>query len=263
MTTDWNETAKRLLPCYRYMTHRCNPEVEGLCIVCEKVPAVAAKLAEVEAKGAKGPWRNCPRCDSPNPHLHPAVQHEGEVQICSHPFHASHALAEKDAMIARLQVELVNKKTQLENAYQEMRRSDEFARTVCADRDVLRARLAETERDRKGYELERNFYIERCHIENEHVTELIVLVDSLKAEHDAAQAKGRREGLREARQETPYHENLLHGDKKDTCVYLKNGEKIVIKRELGGAGNVRRVWLEIVPQDTIHAAEIAKAGGGA
>ena len=29
----------------------------------------------------------CPRCDSPQPHLHPAVQHEGEVQICEHDFH--------------------------------------------------------------------------------------------------------------------------------------------------------------------------------
>lgn len=31
----------------------------------------------------------CPRCDSPQPHLHPAVQHEGEVQLCDHPWHAS------------------------------------------------------------------------------------------------------------------------------------------------------------------------------
>jgi len=29
----------------------------------------------------------CPRCHSPQPHLHPAVQHEGEVQPCAHEFH--------------------------------------------------------------------------------------------------------------------------------------------------------------------------------
>lgn len=29
----------------------------------------------------------CPRCDSPQPHLHPAVQAEGEVQPCFHPYH--------------------------------------------------------------------------------------------------------------------------------------------------------------------------------
>lgn len=31
--------------------------------------------------------RRCPRCDSPKPNLHPAVQYEGEVQPCSHSFH--------------------------------------------------------------------------------------------------------------------------------------------------------------------------------
>lgn len=29
----------------------------------------------------------CPTCDSPAPHLHPAVQHEGEVQVCRDAFH--------------------------------------------------------------------------------------------------------------------------------------------------------------------------------
>lgn len=32
---------------------------------------------------------HCPTCDSPQPHLHPAMQCEGEVQICRNPWHAS------------------------------------------------------------------------------------------------------------------------------------------------------------------------------
>lgn len=31
----------------------------------------------------------CPTCESPQPHLHPAVQHEGEVHLCRDPWHAS------------------------------------------------------------------------------------------------------------------------------------------------------------------------------
>jgi hypothetical protein len=31
--------------------------------------------------------RNCPSCESPDPVLHPAVQHEGEVQPCSDEWH--------------------------------------------------------------------------------------------------------------------------------------------------------------------------------
>jgi hypothetical protein len=29
----------------------------------------------------------CPKCNSPAPHLHPAVQFEGEVQPCEHDYH--------------------------------------------------------------------------------------------------------------------------------------------------------------------------------
>lgn len=32
-------------------------------------------------------FEKCPKCDSPKPHLHPAVQHGGEVGVCDHPFH--------------------------------------------------------------------------------------------------------------------------------------------------------------------------------
>lgn len=34
------------------------------------------------------PDNRCPTCDSPQPHLHPAVQHEGEVSICKDPYHS-------------------------------------------------------------------------------------------------------------------------------------------------------------------------------
>lgn len=29
----------------------------------------------------------CPKCKSTAPHMHPAVQHEGEVRLCTHDFH--------------------------------------------------------------------------------------------------------------------------------------------------------------------------------
>lgn len=31
--------------------------------------------------------RKCPRCESPAPHLHPAIQFDGEVQPCTHKYH--------------------------------------------------------------------------------------------------------------------------------------------------------------------------------
>ena len=34
--------------------------------------------------------RKCPTCGSPKPHLHPAVQVDGEVHVCRDEFHAQH-----------------------------------------------------------------------------------------------------------------------------------------------------------------------------
>lgn len=44
-----------------------------------------------ETRLCRSPWHyepnRCPRCDSHDPRLHPAMQHEGEVQLCPHSWH--------------------------------------------------------------------------------------------------------------------------------------------------------------------------------
>lgn len=48
---------------------------------------LSAALAKAHQRAMVAAER-CPRCESPAPNLHPAMQHEGEVQSCPHPWHS-------------------------------------------------------------------------------------------------------------------------------------------------------------------------------
>lgn len=50
----------------------------------------------------------CPRCNSPQPHLHPAVQHEGEGVPCPDAFHLTVTPQNTHELIARTQALIIN-----------------------------------------------------------------------------------------------------------------------------------------------------------
>lgn len=97
--------------------------------------------------------RNCPKCESPSPRLHPAMQHEGEVQECNHPFHA---VADRDRLnkeIADLRAKLAQKEYNPDKPFDYVPPDAEIARL---ERDwqeerqavvELRAKLAEAQTD--------------------------------------------------------------------------------------------------------------------
>jgi hypothetical protein len=48
----------------------------------------------------------CPRCDSPSPELHPSVQCEGEVSICTDDYHRTVTAMNTPERIAKVQAML-------------------------------------------------------------------------------------------------------------------------------------------------------------
>jgi hypothetical protein len=79
----WGSGGHGNQPAEAEIDERCTPEEEAHdemcpgCVTCLH-PDAAPPLAE-----------RCPRCDSHRPELHPAVQHGGEVSVCTDPWHAS------------------------------------------------------------------------------------------------------------------------------------------------------------------------------
>lgn len=55
--------------------------------------------------------KHCPRCDSPQPHLHPAIQFEGEVQPCAHPYHLTQTPQNTPEKIQRHREQLASLQT--------------------------------------------------------------------------------------------------------------------------------------------------------
>jgi hypothetical protein len=62
---------------------------------CERIEALNADIQQrfknildiLERASKPASPSHCPRCNSPDPKRHPAMQFEGEVQICEHEWH--------------------------------------------------------------------------------------------------------------------------------------------------------------------------------
>lgn len=58
-------------------------------VVAAAAPAVMIEQPMLDWPAEPARPERCPRCNSPSPERHPAMQHEGEVQPCTHPWHGA------------------------------------------------------------------------------------------------------------------------------------------------------------------------------
>lgn len=65
----------------------CHEERDYAMGFSRRDPHAGERTKAPTEKRARAEGGNCPTCDSPAPHLHPAMQSEGEVQPCADPFH--------------------------------------------------------------------------------------------------------------------------------------------------------------------------------
>lgn len=79
---DWGHSFCATCRGVGYLVKHRGPE-----IIVNRVDVPVQVTGERRVHRVATPTR-CPRCDSPDPGRHPAVQFEGEVQLCEHPWHS-------------------------------------------------------------------------------------------------------------------------------------------------------------------------------
>ena len=55
------------------------------------------------------PRHRCPTCDSPSPERHPAMAHEGEVELCADDYHLIPTSGNRPSYIAAVKAKRVEK----------------------------------------------------------------------------------------------------------------------------------------------------------
>lgn len=71
--------------CVDHVTEDCCNAVGEPCAFCLSSAALALPASGSEPSGRV---ERCPTCTSPSPELHPAVQYEGEVEVCRDSWHS-------------------------------------------------------------------------------------------------------------------------------------------------------------------------------